>query len=278
MTIENTLTEATHLHGSCIYGPVYSWRVGWSLGVDLLLQTSICSFNCIYCQLGDIQEKTIKRAIYVPTTKVERDLRLSHWEKADIITLSGSGEPTLGSNLGEVIYMIKEYTGKPVMVLTNATTLHLPEVQRDLQLADKVSCKLDAASEAILQRMNRPVAGVTLESIVSGIKAFKASGYKGVLALQCMFMPSNLEEAEAMADLIAELAPDEVQLNTPKRPYPTEWVLESRGNHSEPIVASRTLRTVTEEQATQIEDWIKQRTQVPVVSVYRSSDEEQATL
>src|SRR5438445_7291041 len=86
-------------HPSSIYGPVESWRVGKSLGVDLLLQTSICSFNCIYCQLGDIQQKTIERQIYVSTEQVARDLRQSHWEEADIITLSGNGEPTLALNL-----------------------------------------------------------------------------------------------------------------------------------------------------------------------------------
>src|SRR5690606_8207277 len=74
---------------SSVYGPVKSWRLGSSLGIDLLLETSTCSFNCVYCQLGDIQLKTAERKIYVPTEKVEKDLRLSDWEQADIITLSG---------------------------------------------------------------------------------------------------------------------------------------------------------------------------------------------
>ena len=39
---------------STIYGPVDSWRFGKSLGVDLIVQTSICSYNCVYCQLGSI--------------------------------------------------------------------------------------------------------------------------------------------------------------------------------------------------------------------------------
>lgn len=269
MTIASSIEAANQLQASCIYGPVHSWRLGWSLGVDMLLQSSICSFNCIYCQLGDIQVKTAERKVYVPTDKLERDLRLSDWEKADIVTFSGSGEPTLAINLGEAIHLVKEYTGKPVMVLTNATLLNDPAVQRDLQLADQVACKLDASNDAILQRMNRPVAGVTMESIISGIQAFKASGYVGKLSLQCMFMPTNWEDAEALAALIRRLEPDEVQLNTPKRPYPREWVLDSRGNHSEAIVESQRLRTISEDEADQVEAWIRQQVTVPILSIYK---------
>ncbi|MFM7468175.1 MAG: radical SAM protein [Vampirovibrionales bacterium] len=244
---------------SSIYGPVHSWRVGWSLGVDLLLTSSICSFNCVYCQLGDIQTKTQERKIYVPTNKIERDLRISDWEKADIITLSGNGEPTLALNLEEVIAMIKEYTqGKKVMVLTNATMLHLPEVRRSLRLADIVACKLDAATETVLQRMNRPVAGITLERILSGIEAFRAE-YTGTLALQCMFMPTNLEDYQGIATLAKRLRPDEIQLNTPKRPYPLTWVVDNRGNHTEiAYTETRQLRTVDELTAEHIEHALKE--------------------
>lgn len=269
MTISDQIKEANSLKASCIYGPVHSWRVGWSLGVDLLLQTSICSFNCVYCQLGDIQLKTAERKIYVPTDKVERDLRLSDWEKADIVTLSGSGEPTLALNLGEVVHLIKEYTHKPVMILTNATTLLDPSVIKDLQAVDIVACKLDAATDKVLQRMNRPVDGVTLERIVKGIQNLKASGFPGKLALQCMFMPTNREDVEALAGLVGELEPDEVQLNTPKRPYPMEWVVDSRGNHGEPIVESRTLTVIDEAEADAIEAAIRAKTSSPIVSIYR---------
>jgi wyosine [tRNA(Phe)-imidazoG37] synthetase (radical SAM superfamily) len=247
---------------------VQSWRLGWSLGVDLLLTHSTCSFNCIYCQLGDIQVKTAERKIYVPTEQVERDLRLSAWEKADVVTLSGSGEPTLALNLAEVITLIKDYTHKPVMVLTNATLLHLPEVRHALREADHVACKLDAATDTVLQRMNRPVAGVTLETIVAGIVALRAE-YKGKLSLQCMFMPSNHDEVEAMATLAQRIAPDEVQLNTPKRPYPLEWVVDSRGNHAEALVKSQTLSTVSPQRATAIEALLKAKITCPVLSIYR---------
>ncbi|MFN8615339.1 MAG: radical SAM protein [Vampirovibrionales bacterium] len=132
---------------SSVYGPVKSWRVGASLGIDLLLETSTCSFNCVYCQLGNIQLKTAERRIYVSTAQVEKDFKHSAWVEADIVTFSGSGEPTLALNLAEVIHLIKEYSGKPVMVLTNGTLLHDPAVRADLYQADVVAVKLDAATE-----------------------------------------------------------------------------------------------------------------------------------
>lgn len=270
MTIETDIQEVQP-DKSSVYGPVHSWRVGASLGVDVLLETSTCSFNCIYCQLGDIQLKTAERKIYVPTAQVEHDLRRSRWEEADIITFSGSGEPTLALNLAEVIHMVKEYTGKPVMVLTNATLLHQDEVVQDLREADVVACKLDAATEAGLKQMNRPVPGVTLARIEEGIRKLKAV-HPGKVALQCMFMPTNLAEVEQMAALINRLQPDEVQLNTPKRPYPLEWHLDSRGNHGDKPYPTRTLRVVSPPQAEEIEALLRARTQVPVLSIYRTSE------
>lgn len=268
-----TDTTAQEKFTSSVYGPVQSWRVGKSLGIDLLLQTSICSFNCIYCQLGDIQMKTIERKIYVPTERVEKDFKQSNWQEADVITFSGSGEPTLALNLGEVIHFIKEYSGKPVMVLTNATLLNDSAVVRSLAEADMVAAKLDAVDDKYLQMMNRPVPGVTIESIIAGIKNLRAH-YNGKLCLQCMFMPANIKEAEKLADVINDINPDEVQLNTPKRPYPLEWHVESRGNHpvkegSEKEIPARTLRVLSEAEADEIEACLRAKTSVPIVSIYR---------
>ncbi|HEY9687308.1 MAG TPA: radical SAM protein [Coleofasciculaceae cyanobacterium] len=272
MTIQSDIAEVKEVRSS-VYGPVHSWRVGSSLGIDLLLETSTCSFNCIYCQLGDIQLKTAERKIYVPTAQLEHDLRRSRWEEADIITLSGSGEPTLAQNLGEAIHLIKEYTHKPVMVLTNATLLDDPAVVQDLQEADIVTCKLDAATEEGLKQMNRPVAGVTLAGIISGIKNLRAN-YSGKVALQCMFMPTNRREVEALAEIINALHPDEVQLNTPKRPYPLAWNIASRGNHPKDHaeaeeVPARQLRTVSPLEADEIEEILRRKTDVPILSIYK---------
>ena len=170
-----------------IYGPVASWRLGRSLGVDVLCIDSICSFECVYCQLGKINRVTMERDVFVSTEKILDDLKTSDWREADVITFSGSGEPTLAINLGIIIGKIKSFTGKPVIVLTNSTLLHLPEVRKEVALADKIFCKLDAWSDEILRRINRPYKTFSVEEIISGIKKLREE-FSGFLAIQTMIL------------------------------------------------------------------------------------------
>ncbi|MBM3274473.1 MAG: radical SAM protein, partial [Candidatus Sericytochromatia bacterium] len=182
---------------STVYGPVKSWRLGRSLGIDLLYESSICSFRCVYCQLGKIQVPTQDRRVWVPTAQVLADLERADWQSADVVTFSGNGEPTLALNLGECIRGVKARTGKPVVVLTNATLLGDPAVRADLAAADRVYVKLDAASDKMLRIVDHPVEGVTLDGILDGIKAFRAE-YSGYLAIQTMVMPMNVGEVDAL--------------------------------------------------------------------------------
>lgn len=214
---------------STVYGPVESWRLGRSLGVDLLCVDSICSFWCVYCQLGRINVRTAGRGVFVTTRRVLEDLSRSDWRGADCVTLSGSGEPTLAANLGEVIRGIKRVTGKPVAVLTNGAHLESPHVRRDLREADSVFCKLDAADEKRFSRTNRPVEGVTLGGVIEGIKQLRAE-YDGRLAIQTMLTPLNADSAEDLARVLDEIRPDEVHLCAPTRTVPREWVAAARGN------------------------------------------------
>lgn len=266
------MTETTDanfytLPTSTVYGPVRSWRLGASLGIDLLFVNSICSFRCLYCQLGRINVHTAERHVFVPTERVIADLRASDWRAADVITFSGSGEPTLAANLGEVIREVKAYTRKTVVVLTNATTLNDATVRRELCEADQVCCKLDAADEKTFALINRPVASVTLAGVVEGIMKLRAE-YTGRLAVQMMLMPLNSRRVEALAALLAKLRPDEVQLNTPLRPVPRVWSLETRGNHSGRAPDSVRLRVVDRDEARRVEDRLRELTGLKVVSVY----------
>ncbi|HYH85249.1 MAG TPA: radical SAM protein [Pyrinomonadaceae bacterium] len=214
---------------STVYGPVNSWRLGRSLGVDLLCVNSICSFRCVYCQLGRINVHTAERRVFVPTRKVLEDLGRSAWREADCVTLSGSGEPTLAENLGEVICGIKLLTSKPVIVLTNSTRLTDAQVRRELCGADAIFCKLDAADEKTFRRINRPVEGVTLRTVVEGIKKLRAE-YAGHLAIQFMLTPLNIGKCAELARILLEVRPNKVQINTPSRPVAREWFLAARGN------------------------------------------------
>jgi wyosine [tRNA(Phe)-imidazoG37] synthetase (radical SAM superfamily) len=255
---------------STVYGPVLSWRVGQSLGIDLILETSVCSFNCIYCQLGSIQVISNQRKVFVQTSKVIDDFKASLWQKSDIITYSGSGEPTLARNLGEIASHIARITDIPQLVLTNGTLLNDPEVIADLQKVDRVFVKIDAASEDKFQRINRPVSGVTLESIVKSAQNFKRQ-FNGVLGVQVMFLPLNKGDVDQLAKLLIDIKPDEVQLNTPTRPYPKSWHIAARGGHNKDLrpYESTPLRAISIEDAQEIEDRLKELTGLNIVSVYQ---------
>jgi wyosine [tRNA(Phe)-imidazoG37] synthetase (radical SAM superfamily) len=254
-----------NLPASTVYGPVHSWRVGKSLGVDLLFVNSICSFRCIYCQLGKIHEPTCARRVFVPTERVLADLQASNWQEADVITFSGSGEPTLAANLGAAINAIKAFTGKPIVVLTNATLLNDPAVRQDLRAADKVFCKLDAATDRTLRLIDRPVEGITVRGIVEGIKAFRQE-YRGHLAVQTMLLPLNKAEMEPLAGLLYEIQPDEVQLNLPSRPVPREWMLDARGNRQAAGEHTAQLKLLSPAEFTEIAAQLRRLTGLPILA------------
>ncbi|MBN3033870.1 MAG: radical SAM protein [Candidatus Saganbacteria bacterium] len=204
-----------------IYGPVPSWRLGRSLGVDLVSGDKTCSFDCVYCQLGKTVRHYIKRQLFVPIAEIVEELESVPRLNIDYITLSGTGEPTLALNLGDAIEKIKGHFTKPVAVLTNSSLLHDSQVRKELGAADLVVAKLDAPNEEIFHRVSRPSGGITFHMIVDGIKRFNQE-YPGKLALQMMFVPQNKEHAAAMARLAKEIGPVEVQLNTPLRPSPVK--------------------------------------------------------
>ncbi len=249
--------NADSVQASSVYGPVQSWRVGSSLGIDLLLLNSICSFNCTYCQLGFIQVRINQRRLFVPTERVAADLRASRWREAGIVTFSGNGEPTLAQNLGDCIRLVKDFTGLPTLVLTSGSLLHLDAVRRELSESDRVYVKLDAGTESAFQRINRPVPGVTLEGIVEGLSKFRAE-YSGLLGIQSMFLKPNLEELDAMAAIIERIQPDEVQLNTPSRPYPSHWVVEARGSHQGADYSAKPLKPISRPEAAALEERLRE--------------------
>ncbi|RPI99916.1 MAG: radical SAM protein, partial [Deltaproteobacteria bacterium] len=131
-----------------LYGPVPSRRLGRSLGVDLV-PFKICTYDCIYCQIGKTTEKTLLRKEYVPVGEILDELKsffAGEGASADHISLGGSGEPTLHSRIGDIISGIKAITSVPVAVITNGALLSDAEVRRDLIEADVVLPSLDAAS------------------------------------------------------------------------------------------------------------------------------------
>jgi wyosine [tRNA(Phe)-imidazoG37] synthetase (radical SAM superfamily) len=176
-----------------------------------------CSFDCEYCQLGPTRRQTAQRREFVPIARLADELARLPALDLDYVTFSGTAEPTLAANLGEAIVLARERLSAPVAVLTNSSLVSDPAVRAELSLADEVVAKLDAPTEPLLRRVNRPAAGITLHSILDGLRALRRE-YAGRLALQIMFYRANQCHAEALAGLASELQPEEVQINTPLRP------------------------------------------------------------
>lgn len=248
---------------SSVYGPVHSWRFGSSLGVDLLLHRSVCSFVCVYCQLGEIDVRTTARAEWVPTAKVERDLEASDWRRARVVTFSGSGEPTLAANLGASIAAARRITGLPVIVLTNAAHLWDPAVRRELADASEVCCKLDASDDEALHAIDRPVdSSISIAKIVAGIAALRVE-FAGRVSIQVMALPRTLAALHRLVPLLSSLRPHEVQLNVPSRPVPRARTLETRGAHRA-FGAARAWRVIERAELEEIRDRIEREAALDV--------------
>ena len=227
-----------------IYGPVASWRLGRSLGVDLLsTQEKVCSFNCPYCQLGTTGHLTDERRVHVPTEDVIRELKQLPDVEIDYITFSGMGEPTLAENLGEVVCEIRKLRKEPIAILTNSSLIHEPKVQADLILMDRVIAKLDAATQGTFERISQPAGDIQLTTIIRGLCSFRQI-FKGHFDLQMMFTEMNVDEAKEMAELARLIKPDQVELNTPLRPSSVRPLSRETISHIQEFFSGMNVRNV----------------------------------
>ncbi|UCB43707.1 MAG: radical SAM protein [Dehalococcoidales bacterium] len=229
---------------SILYGPVSSWRMGRSLGVDMLSgQQKLCSFDCVYCQLGSTVRPVARRKEFVSLDQLKQEIEVIGHVDVDYATFSGMGEPTLASNLGEAIELVRSNLKVPVAVLTNSSLMVRQDVRNELARADVVVAKLDAPDETLFHQINRPRIRCRLSEILEAIRLFRDI-YRRKLAIAMMFIDANKDRAAEMARLIRELCPDEVQLNTPLRPctvkpLPPEEIAEIHSQFSgfESVVA-----------------------------------------
>jgi wyosine [tRNA(Phe)-imidazoG37] synthetase (radical SAM superfamily) len=127
------------------------------------------------------------------------------------------GEPTLASNLGPAINLVKSALGLPVAVFTNGSLLKREDVRRDLVLADTIIVKLDAPDNDVFQKLNRPAVGVQLSDVLQGLQLLRLE-FKGKLAIDVMLTDLNRAQGHNLSFNIRCVAPDQVQLNTPLRP------------------------------------------------------------
>lgn len=213
-------------HG-LIFGPVRSGRLGASLGLDLL-GAKICSFDCLYCEVGPTRALTRARKPYVPADKLLGEL--ASWifnphPEFEVVTLGGMGEPTLNSDMGRIIEGVRELVpGVPVAVLTNSSLMSDPRVRTELALADMVLPSMDTLVPSEFAAINKPLAGSTLVDIRRGLLEFRKL-YPGKIFLEVLVLAGvndSDENLERLRFFVKELAPDRVDVVTMTRPgaYP----------------------------------------------------------
>ncbi len=205
-----------------LFGPVPSRRLGLSLGVDLVPK-KVCSFNCVYCEVGKTSKLTVDRKEYVLFEKVKSEIQdfMKSSPRIDYITFSGAGEPTLNSRLGELISFVKHnYPDNRVAVLTNGSLLSDGDLRKELLLADVILPSLDAASQDVFERIDRPHKQILIEEYIQGLVDFRKE-YKGEIWLEIMLIKDYNDSENELGKLrnaVHLINPDRIQLNTLDRP------------------------------------------------------------
>ena len=209
-----------------IYGPVPSRRLGRSLGVDVV-PFKVCSYDCVYCQLGSHGKPVIARKPYINAGEILSQLSdtLKEGVQADVITIAGSGEPTLNSDLPALLEGIKKITDIPLVALTNGSMLWDKNVRDSIMAADVAAPSLDAHNAEMFQKINRPHKSLDFEKMVDGIADFRAV-FSGKIWLEIFVMEGindSSKDAEMFLRLMDRINPDKIHVNTAARPTAEEF-------------------------------------------------------
>ena len=217
-----------------VFGPVPSRRLGKSLGINNI-RPKVCTYSCVYCQLGKTSENTITRQFFYQPSDIlkeaQRKVANANYrnERIDYLTFVSDGEPTLDANLGKEISLLKRM-GIPIAVLTNASMLWLKDVRQDLLNADYVSLKVDAVKDDLWRKIDRPHKDLELSAILNGIRDF-AEAFKGTIVTETMLVNSvdYANEFERIARFLTDLKKlDRSYIGVPIRPPAETWVKPAR--------------------------------------------------
>ncbi len=208
-----------------LFGPVLSRRLGRSLGLDLVPR-KVCNMDCLYCEVGRTTVYTSERKPYIALDIIKASIEQAKEmeDVYDVLTITGSGEPTLNIYFEEAVELARSTVSKPVAVLTNSTLVYVSSIQEALAKVNFVLASLDSAREKSFRLVNRPVREVGLELIVEGLRALREK-MKGELWLEILFVKGindSPEDISALKSAIEYINPHRVQLNTVVRPpaYP----------------------------------------------------------
>jgi len=228
------------------YGPVLSRRFGYSLGVDLI-PLKVCVYDCVYCQLGKTTNKTIERKKYVDIDysefRNELKKRIKSYPYIDYITFSGSGEPTLNSDIGKLIEMAKENSSIPVVVLTSGGTLSIDGVIDDIKGADLIKVSLDASDDRLLKKINRPPKEINFNMNMYGLQKLMGR-FSGDIWLEIMVLGDindGADDVYKFKSIIEQLGDGikKIHLNTPVRSLG-----ENKGRHPVKIPSLKKLEKI----------------------------------
>jgi len=212
------------------FGPVPSRRLGKSLGINNI-PPKICTYSCVYCQLGRTVKMNVERKEFYKTEELFKDVRgrVEETRKKnkdiDYLTFVPDGEPTLDINLGKEIDCLKSLNVK-IAVITNASLLLRDDVKKDLKNADLVSVKIDTVNEKTWKKINRPHPSLKLSKILEGISKF-GQEFNGILYTETMLVKGlndNMKEIEEIADFIEKLSAEKSYISIPIRPPAEKWV------------------------------------------------------
>jgi len=213
-----------------VFGPVPSRRLGQSLGVNNI-PPKICSYSCVYCQIGKTKNFSIERKPFYKVEeiveKVEKTIEelKKRGERIDYITFVPDGEPTLDLNLGIEIEKIKKF-GIKIAVITNSSLIWREDVREELMKGNWISCKVDALSENVWKKVNRPFRELNLDKIKEGIKTFSKK-YNGEFVTETMLVKGindGKSEIEKIGNFLKEIKPDICYISIPTRPPAEKWV------------------------------------------------------
>ena len=205
-----------------LFGPIPSRRLGISLGVDLVPH-KVCNLNCLYCESGKTNKHTNERREYVLLKGIIDELNtyLSENPNLDYITFSGAGEPTLNSSIGKIIQFLKaNYPTYKTALITNSLLFESEILRKEVENVDLILPSLDAASQDVFQKINRPVVNIKIENVINGLALFNKV-FKGEMWLE-FFVLQGINDMEneliAVKKAIEKIKPDKIQINTLDRP------------------------------------------------------------
>ena len=204
-----------------VFGPVPSRRLGISLGVDLVVSKS-CNLNCIFCECGATKKIQLERQKFKNMNEILEEISAVLKDiKPDYITFSGSGEPTLSLDLGNISRAIKEdlkYQGK-ICLITNSLLLADENLMKELEYIDLIVPTLNTLTQDIFEKIVRPDYRTSVEEIRKGFINLNKSNYKGKIWIEIFILENINDSDENFVDIANFLKSeniryDKIQLNT----------------------------------------------------------------